>query len=255
MSKTSEIWPLLLRRFPAKEYCLLKEVSAKAGSSRDGSADGIAMNLWPSRGLEIIGLEIKKSRGDWLNELKNPAKADIFFKYCDRWYLVCEHLEIIKYDELPATWGLLVCNGKNIRTIKEAPKLTPLPLESSFVASLLKRCMQGMIPEYMIEDRLFQAAMDREIEIKREYKSSMDTLHNLQEQVANFQEASGININRWHKGIEMGEAVRYLTSGGASKIKKELSGMIERIELLAKNAQDVLKEVEGIEAIDKVFEN
>ena len=72
----SIIWELLTKRFPPGQYALLKEVRDAAGFHARNSADGIAMNLWPSRGLELNGLEIKSGRGDWLKEYKNPQKAE-----------------------------------------------------------------------------------------------------------------------------------------------------------------------------------
>lgn len=74
-------WPYLEKRFPAGQFALLQEVSDAAGFGRSRSADGIAMSLWPSRGLGIDGIEIKSYRSDWLRELKHPEKADQTIMY------------------------------------------------------------------------------------------------------------------------------------------------------------------------------
>jgi hypothetical protein len=43
-----------------------------SGSRQERYADGIAVSLWPSRGLEIHGIEIKVDRQDWKRELADP---------------------------------------------------------------------------------------------------------------------------------------------------------------------------------------
>jgi hypothetical protein len=74
----------------------------------DRTCDAIAMSLWPSRGLELHGIEIKCSRGDWLHELKRPDKADKMFKYFDRWWLAVSDESVAHDYEIPPTWGLIV---------------------------------------------------------------------------------------------------------------------------------------------------
>src|SRR4051812_18306594 len=68
----------LERRVPRPEYVLLEQVRGATGITEgaDRSADAIAMSVWPSRGLELHGFEVKVSRGDWLRELREPAKAE-----------------------------------------------------------------------------------------------------------------------------------------------------------------------------------
>src|SRR5271154_3135095 len=97
-------FPYLQRKFPPAEYALLPEVSDQAGG-RNRSADAVAMNTWPSRGLEVHGVEIKSYRSDWIKELKNPAKAENIFKYCDRWWLCAATEGVVKENEVPETWG------------------------------------------------------------------------------------------------------------------------------------------------------
>jgi hypothetical protein len=46
------------------------------------------MGLWPSRGLKLMGFEIKAGRGDWLGELRNPRKAESIARFCDQWWVV-----------------------------------------------------------------------------------------------------------------------------------------------------------------------
>lgn len=113
---TVEIESALRAKYAAPEYALIFEVRNGTGFARRTAryADAIAMNLYPSRGLEIIGFEIKASRADWLRELKNPDKAEEIGKFCDRWYVVIGDKDIVKPGELPACWGLIVPRGNGL---------------------------------------------------------------------------------------------------------------------------------------------
>lgn len=105
------------------------------------------MGIWPSNGHLIHGFEIKVSRGDFLNEMKDPTKAQAVFQFCDRWSLVTPS-GLVKADELPAPWGLMTFDGKSLRTVKAAPPLDPVPLTAGFVAAMLRRA--GEADEKMI---------------------------------------------------------------------------------------------------------
>ena len=60
---------LLALRYAPPAYAFFEEVRAQTGYAAGGSADGLALSLWPSRGIELHGFEVKVSRSDWLREL------------------------------------------------------------------------------------------------------------------------------------------------------------------------------------------
>ncbi len=103
--KTSDMRAMLRELHPTGEWALMEEVAPRTGGGTR-YADGIAVNLWKSRGYAVHGFEIKVSRADWMRELKNPAKADELFGYCDHWWVVAAP-GIVKPEELPAGWGLM----------------------------------------------------------------------------------------------------------------------------------------------------
>src|SRR5580704_8704369 len=81
-----------------KKYCppagaFIEQVPDGTGGYKRRTADGLGMLVWPSRGLELHGFEIKVARGDWLKELKDPTKAEAFSLHCDRWYVVTAKVE------------------------------------------------------------------------------------------------------------------------------------------------------------------
>ena len=143
----------LRKRYPMPEWVLMEEVRDAAGFSAGRSADAIAMNTWPSRGLEIHGFEIKASRADWLRELKNPAKAEAIACYCDRWWIVANQ-EVVEVDELPIGWGLLEFKTSGaLKEVRLAPKSDDVkPLNRSFVAAMMRRV--GQIDQSVIQSAI-----------------------------------------------------------------------------------------------------
>ncbi|MEJ1938550.1 hypothetical protein WDZ92_50795, partial [Nostoc sp. NIES-2111] len=59
----------------ANGYACLFEVANGTGSNASRAADIVVLNLWPSRGMDFNGYEVKTARSDWLRELKQPEKA------------------------------------------------------------------------------------------------------------------------------------------------------------------------------------
>jgi hypothetical protein len=117
-------------------------------------ADFIAQDTWTGgyygagnpRQYPRHGFEIKVSRSDWLNELKQPDKAEAFIPYLHYWSLVVPEGMEIKDGELPNEWGLYIITKRGVR-IKKAPtenqnaKTMPVGMQVSFmrrVASLEK---------------------------------------------------------------------------------------------------------------------
>lgn len=87
-------------------YVSARHVRSHAGFDARRTCDFVAMDLWPSKGLAIHGHEVKVSRGDWLRELKEPAKSAEFMRHVDYWWLVSPK-GVAKPDELPDGWGLM----------------------------------------------------------------------------------------------------------------------------------------------------
>lgn len=143
------VMQVLRKRYSAPAWALFESVSNGTGSRASRWSDALAMSLWPSRGLEVHGFEIKVHRNDVLRELKDPKKADEVARYCDFWWLAVGSASIVKPDELPATWGLLVpsSNGTALKVAKEAKKLKAKALDRSFVAAVLRRASEHYDPE------------------------------------------------------------------------------------------------------------
>lgn len=232
-------WNLLEQRYPSKEYTVLREVRNDAGFNASRSADGIVVGHWPSRGCEIEGLELKANRGDWINELKNPSKAEEIFKFCDRWWIVAEQENVVKLEEVPTPWGFMEISKEKLKIIKQAPKLEPIPLTHGIVVSMLKRAvskMDGMICRDLISEEIKKAKEDGAERAKWQYLQIEDNYTALKEALKTFEEKSGVNINQWTAG-SVGDAVKMVLSSGERNIRREL----ELLQITADSISDAIK--------------
>lgn len=222
-TKPVDIWTIIRKRFPANEYAVIQEVRDAAGFSASRSADGIAMCLWPSRGLAINGIEVKSHRSDWLRELKNPKKAEAIYKYCDYWYLVTADDKVAKLEEIPETWGWLYVKGGKLYTGKEAPKLTPVTLDKGFVSSMLRRACEGTVPISSIEDKISEAYERGKNSKDYPAERLQKELDSLRANIDAFEQASGINLS--YRGARLGEIVKTILHGGVEKYERRVSDL------------------------------
>lgn len=123
-------------------YVCAEHVKSGAGFDASRCADMIVQDLWPSKGLELHGHEVKVSRSDWLAELKQPEKAEEFRRYVHRWWLVVADPAIVRAGELPRGWGLLTVRAAGLRVVVPAPRLAPEPLPPTMIAALLRAAVK-----------------------------------------------------------------------------------------------------------------
>lgn len=115
---------------------------AEQGGRLIRTADAIVVDLWPSTGNLVHGIEVKVSRSDWLTELRDPAKSATFRRYCDHWWLAVPDAKIA-HDGVPDGWGLLVVGSDGrLRVKRQAPTLTREPMTPGFTASLLRAAVK-----------------------------------------------------------------------------------------------------------------
>lgn len=161
-----QILAALRARFAAPEWAFLEQVRSRTGyQGAVRTADALAMSLWPGRGLELHGIEVKVSRADWKREKEEPAKAEEIQRHCDRWWLAIGDETIVQPGELPPTWGLLAPDPSPraagaLRIVTTAPKLEAGPMPRAFLAAILRNvdaAKRGMVTREEI-DGLVKAA-------------------------------------------------------------------------------------------------
>lgn len=147
-----DIFEAIRNEHPADAWAVLPQLRDGTGWRAGRTADAVAMSLWPSRGLGLHGFEIKVSRGDWLRELKQPAKAESIFTYCDRWWVVIPSAgNIIGDGEIPPTWGLCTVGpDRSLTRVVQAPQLEPKPLDRVFVAAVMRALQKCETPQARI---------------------------------------------------------------------------------------------------------
>lgn len=222
---TDDLKEMLRKRHPTGngQWCYMEEVHDQTGYGRSRSCDAIAMSLWPSKGLELHGFEIKRTRADYLNELRDPDKSDTFKQYCDRWWLVASSRSIVQND-LPDDWGMLWARGGKLVTARGAPKLDPKIIPRDFLAALMRRAAD--------QDGLRRAyhdgwadAMKRSDEIeKTERRREFKEFIKLKQRVRTFEERSGIRIDLYSDSNKLGAALE------AVMALRARFGVVNRIE-------------------------
>lgn len=234
---SSDVVKCLKVYFPPPAYCFLEQVADGTGARHFRWADAVAMSVWPSRGYDIHGIEVKVSKTDWKNELKNPAKSSAVQQYCNRWWIATPDESIIAPGELPPTWGWMICTAKGtMKVVKEAPALEAKPPSIEFVASVLRNVQKT---EDAIMEKACQKARNEGYEQGGKYHR--DELARLSTSCAEFEAASGIKLNRYTGGKDLGEAVTTLHNlkyrvqhiGSAIKACEDIAGMLKQVEALA----------------------
>jgi hypothetical protein len=116
---------------------LIPEVQAPGSQRR---ADLVRIGMWASRGVGVDVHEIKVSRPDWLRELNDPAKAEAWWPYCNRFWVVAVP-GIVTDGELPAGWGLLELprSGRRFRTVVRADTRQDVQLTVPLLVEMIRR--------------------------------------------------------------------------------------------------------------------
>lgn len=222
------------------------EVRDGAGFEASRSCDAMAISTWPSRGLKLMGFEIKESRADWLREYRNPEKADTFFTVCDEWYLVVGSKGIVQPDELPESWGLLERNGNRLVCVKQAPKLKPEAMDRSLLAAMLKRAIDTeRVPVQRERDDAYDRGRKAGLESAKSLAESAEKRRiALAEKVHAFEMASGLSIE-FGDIQNVGKFVDLVRKGG----HKQFAGQLDRLHsLIAVIADDLRRAVETAKA-------
>lgn len=222
------VFRLLHDLWPKNGYAILGEVGNSTGSRTRRHADAVVMSLWPSRGLDVYGVEIKVSRSDWLSELANPEKADEIARYCDGWYVAVARREIVGDTELPKTWGLIACDGGKAKIVKAAPTLTPKPLDRGFVAAMLRRAAEFHVPEKWLEEernRIYENAAESVRRLcDNETGREKARAEKAEAAIAAFETATGVKIDGWRPDA---------TAATFRRLKKALDDGDQELEYLA----------------------
>ncbi len=258
-----QILAALRERYPAPEYAFMEQVRSRTGFHGDiRTADAIVMSLFPGRGLELHGMEIKVSRSDWIREKVQPQKAEEIQRHCDRWWLVVGAENIVHDGELPPTWGLLAPDPSprargQLRIVVQAPRLTTgpvtAPISRAFVAGIMRNiatAKAGMVSREEINDLVSKAREDGRAQ-GIATASGGHLLHtvtrerdDLKTTLAAFEAASGVEVRSWDAG-RVGAAVRMVLACG---LENAILNVERAHRWLADEARDIGKRLDKVRA-------
>jgi hypothetical protein len=194
---------------PGEGYVCIEEARSGAGfQGNNGQCDFLAINTWQSRGLTVIGHEIKVSRTDLLKELAQPEKAEQFGRFCHMWWLVMPSELYAKMDhQVPTAWGVLTASDKGRLTEAQKPQrnrtpdAVPVWWWIGWLAQIdrqHKRQLPSLVQEALRPEReRMQAFMDNHME-RRAAAQDEQTLERLRKLDA-FEEATGLHLRHMGK--------------------------------------------------------
>lgn len=236
-------------------WAFIPMVRNAAGFNATRTMDGLAMGLWPSRGLELHGHEIKVSRGDWLRELKDPAKAEAFTNLVDRWWIVAGDAQIVAAGELPPTWGLMVATGRGLKVTVQAPQLpkTDTPwMPKTFLAALLRAACRTQT----VQPEEIKAAVSEALEAERQHNAEnverwRTDREGLRTQIRAFEQASGIRLGDLtygggHDPADVGAALRAVLNG-----ERDSERFTNRFASMARQAEDLAVDLRRAAGLDE----
>lgn len=92
------------------------------GAVNTRRCDALYVGFTSASSRLLVGHEVKASRPDWLNELRQLDKADCWADQCHQWWLVTVP-GVVRDGELPAGWGLMLPGTSRTRMkIAVAPR-------------------------------------------------------------------------------------------------------------------------------------
>lgn len=233
----NDIKRALAVKYQPPEWCLYYEVADDTGTRQSRYADAVAMSIWPSRGYQLHGFEVKVSRGDFLAEMRDPTKADAVGQFCDFWWLVVPK-QMVVVEEVPETWGLMELTKAGLRIKKQAPKREAVEPSRGFMAALLRRgqdMQQAHVQKAIEEGEVSRRAnMNREIE--RRTKDTREKAEKNAEWAREFERAFGIKPKQYTPPARMAETF---------KIAERIAGEFGALEQIRNTAKRLVEDIDS----------
>jgi hypothetical protein len=145
---------------------LIPEAEAPGSARR---ADLVRVGMRASRGLGVDVHEIKASRSDWRRELGDPAKAEAWWPYCNRFWVVGPP-GVVQAAELPEGWGLMEmpASGRRFKVRVQAVTRKDIRLTVPLLVELLRRADNQRLAEI---DELRRQHRDANAELDRSWRA------------------------------------------------------------------------------------
>lgn len=134
------LYELIEQRHPPNEWAVFPELPSNTGGIRN-RVDAAAFNCWKSKKMLRIAYEFKRTRSDFLSELRKPRKREFCEEYFHETWFVFEEKKVGTAEEVPDGWGLLVRTkkGDQLRSRKVARHREPKPMSEEMMLAVLRR--------------------------------------------------------------------------------------------------------------------
>lgn len=216
--------------------------------------DAVAWHLWYSHGYPIHGIEVKTARSDWLREVNDPQKHDVFIRQLD-YFSVCATPGVVEKSEVPEGWGLLVATGDSLRQVKVPVRNAAAPPQPDrgFVAAFLKALRERRTSPDVLPG--FEEGRKRGLaEGIAERQEQARTIHRFEETVRTFEKTSGLRLTDWraesiaavvHRLLEPDEYAQILTH-----MRREAAISAAALAELEKHAPDLTRFVKAADRLE-----
>jgi hypothetical protein len=238
-------------------HALLREVAAPNSSRR---CDLLAMGIWRSRGTEIDVHEVKTSRSDWQRELDKPDKAEAWWPYCDRFWIVSPGPEITPPDTLPTGWGLMVPNprGRRFKVLVKPAKHTAR-VDRALLLTMVNRSENLRVAHAYRMQSEHADALDRQArtlkvdrargEIPPEMQKRLRVLEELEATLGHELTSGTFKRPGMLNAADTGAALAAYVTGHIDltrlegSVRRAAEGLISNQRYFAERARDILKEL------------
>lgn len=141
--KTAAVLKALLLRYDSDRYAKFPELPSVTGHAAS-YIDLWVMDLWPSNRFLTISFEIKASRGDFLHEIKDPAKRTAAMYLANQYYFATPK-GLVDPDELPEGTGLMEISNSTAKVKVQAPVRRIEPPTWGFMATVARQASRRYV--------------------------------------------------------------------------------------------------------------
>lgn len=230
----------------------LTEVTAPTSTRR---ADLVHIGLWNSRGAGGIDVcELKTSRADFRRELDQPAKAEAWWPYCNRFWIVSPHETVTPPEELPEGWGLMVPGKARRFRVVVKPAEREATLTVPLLVTLLKCTETTRVNALRAQDDRLRGKHHQEMQEARrqgQLKRADPAVKARLELLDQLEQALGATLDKYPWGDTQihphaaAEALKTLAAG-ASAQRAALEHARREAERLERAGQELMRQARDL---------
>lgn len=167
---SAQIVKLLRERYKSPETSfnksvVLEEVANGTGGHQSRWIDVAVFDMWPSKGLNRSAFEIKVSRADFINELRQPEKHQ-WCKECFHYFWFVAPKDVIQEPELPTNAGWMYPAGNRLCIKRHAVRNDNPRLDDKLLAAFMRAAGKSI-------DSAYRVAAVSALADSREYKQAL----------------------------------------------------------------------------------